>query len=317
MTKVNDAYENCTGCAVCLLNCPVWREKKDLTITPYGRFKSMQWDSATDEALADSSVGIESCKLCATCEVLCPIDTPITDVTLEERRRLNALKGKSSDSAVFAKGIVADKEIVLVVGKGEVEEALLDKAATLLGGEVSVIEADMKAFESALAVMDEEVVRAIFKDARDVVVVEGLLLRPLRAMLLVPERKIISLGERLLREPSKVRGLLLATDLYIIDARSYNLDHKRLVGFYNDLKKDTGLTMNFDLHRSAISTGRDNIERENEGDVLEAQARWIVEGHRFERIVVENPSDAELFRKVTEVPVISILELGSEPYECD
>ncbi|MCK4847128.1 MAG: hypothetical protein KAS88_05590, partial [Deltaproteobacteria bacterium] len=228
---------------------------------------------------------------------------------------LNVIQGKSSDSAVFTEGIVADKEIALVVGKGEVEEALLNKAATLLGGEVSVIEADMKAFESALAVMDEEVVRAIFKDARDVVVVEGLLLRPLRAMLLIPERKIISLGERLLREPSKVRGLLLATDLYIIDARSYNLDHKRLVGFYNDLKKDTGLTMNFDLHRSAISTGRDNIERE--GDVLEAQARWIVEGRRFERIVVENPSDAELFRKVTQVPVISILELGGEPHGCD
>lgn len=263
----------------------------------------MQWDVETTEA----SESIESCTLCAACEVACPTDNEITTVTLEERRRLNTSSDK--EAAVFDVNTVVDKEIVLVMGKGLVEETLLDKAAMFLGGDVSIVEADMAAFESARAVIDEEVVRTIFNAARDVVVLEGLLLRPLRSILFIPERKIVSLGERLLREPSKVRGKLSSTDLYIIDARSYNIDYKRLVGFYDNLKKDVGLSVNFDLHRSAIPVGRDNLSKEGSDKILEAQARWILEGRSFERIVVENPLDVDVFRKLTDAPVVSLMEL--------
>jgi ferredoxin len=310
MIKTNNAYENCTGCAVCLLNCPVWRTKKDLTLTPYGRFKAMQWSVETGET-PDS---IESCTLCAACEVLCPAGNEITEVTLEERRRLNQSKKTTPDyypketSEVFDASIIVDKEVAVVLNKAACNDAMREKVTHTLGGieKVSLIEADPSSFEAGMVDIDEGIVKAIFKGAREVVVFEGLLLRPIREIL--KGKSVVSIGEYLLKK-SVVRGLLLSTDLYIVDARSYNLDHERLVRLYDDLKKDVGLTMNLDLHRSAVSLGRDNFSRDGGEDLVETQARWILEGRTFERIVVENPLDADAFRSVTDAPVVSLLEL--------
>lgn len=262
----------------------------------------MQWGAETGET-ADS---IESCTLCAACEVLCPKDNEITTVTLEERRRSNEVG--EGGGALFGASMVADKDVAVVINKEAFDDAFIKKLVSVLGGKekVSIIEADLSPFEAGTVDIDEGVVKSVFKAAREVVLFEGLLLRPLREIL--EGKKVVSIGERLLKN-SLVKSLLLPTDLYIIDARSYNLDHERLVHLYDDLKKDIGLTMNLDLHRSAISLGRDNFSRDGGEDLIETQARWILEGRTFDRIVVENPLDAAAFRGVTDAPVVNLLEL--------
>lgn len=250
----------------------------------------MQWDVETTEA----SESIESCTLCAACEVVCPKDNEITTVTLEERRRLS--NPSEAASEVFDASVVADKEVAIVAAKGVCIDALKDEA--------SLIEADMVSFEAGRATIDEGVVKALFNAAREVVVLEGLLLKPLREIL--GGKSVISIGEYLLKKPA-VKALLRPTDLYIIDARLYNLDYERVLHIYDDLKKNIGLAINLDLHRSAISTGRGSLSED--GINIEAQARWILEGRSFERIVVENPLDADVFRKLTDAPVVSLMEL--------
>ncbi|MCK4739037.1 MAG: 4Fe-4S dicluster domain-containing protein [Deltaproteobacteria bacterium] len=325
--ETNNAYENCTGCALCLLNCPLWRSTKDVLQTPFGRFKAMQLGHLSEDVLKEAGIseGIESCVLCGSCEVLCPTSSAVTEVTISERAKLNVLSGKKtnqksrSGALAFVKNTSEKKEVALFIGtedKDTLDSELIEQAVNLFGGKekVALIEARTSNLESALAVMDNKEIRRIFKGAKEIVSFEGLLLKPLRKALSLPKKSIISLGERLLKIP-KIRQALLASDLYIIDARSYNLDYERLVNFYDEVKKDIGLSMNLDLHRSVTTLGRDNLKRaEGEGvsELNLTQARWILEGRRFKRIVTEHPADALIFRKVTDVPVLSILELAKD-----
>ena len=70
---------------------------------------------------------------------------------------------------------------------------------------------------------------------------------------------------------------------------------------YDDLRKETGCAMNLDLQRIAIPA------------CDEAEARWMLKGRRPARIVVENPADRDILRRVADVPVLHLAELNQEP----
>ena len=72
----------------------------------------------------------------------------------------------------------------------------------------------------------------------------------------------------------------------LIEARTYHADHARLVAHYDGLRKETGCAMNLDLQRIAIPA------------CDEAEARWMLKGRRPARIVVENPADRDILRRV-------------------
>jgi hypothetical protein len=138
----------------------------------------------------------------------------------------------------------------------------------------------------------------------ELIVTEGFMHRLLKKWL--PGVRIISLGMALLNKNGG-RASLGPSDLYIIDARAYNSSYKDMVNEYDSIRRETGCQMNLDLHRSAIPTG--SMSNGSKAVSSEEQARWIMKGRRFNRIVVESPEDIEIFKRVTDTDVIHVLEL--------
>ena len=114
--------------------------------------------------------------------------------------------------------------------------------------------------------------------------------------------------------PAAVRDKLRASDLYVIEPRAYHADQERLVKYYDALRASLGCSMNLDLQRLAIPTtattagslpaqlGRSRVD-------VRDQARWILEGREFARIVVEDLNDIAAFAAVTDKPVVHLAQL--------
>ena len=122
----------------------------------------------------------------------------------------------------------------------------------------------------------------------------------------MPSKKVSGLGMTILKKVGA--GVSLGpSDLYIIEAGGYNSCYMDMVKEYDLIRRETGCRMNLDLHRSAIPTG--SINNISNAVSSEEQARWIMKGRRFNRIVVERPEDIEVFERVADVDVIHVLEL--------
>lgn len=118
-------------------------------------------------------------------------------------------------------------------------------------------------------------------------------------------------SEPLVAQPAVSRRLNPG-DLLIIEPRSYHADYERRVKLYDRLRRDTGCMLNFDLQRIAIPARLPAPAAQAvAGDDL-AQARWIVQGFKIERIVVEDPADRGVFERLGAWPVISVDELAKE-----
>ena len=139
--------------------------------------------------------------------------------------------------------------------------------------------------------------------ASALVVAEGLLLRKLREWL--PGKKLRPLGEAL-SELEAVRSRLRATDLYVIEPRAFHADHRRLIGHYDAFLKRSKAASNLDLQRLAVATTASSLARRV--DPLD-QARWILEGRSYERVVVEDAADCAVFAAVTDRPVLHLGDL--------
>jgi len=324
MSAALEGYAICSGCSCCNLSCPVWRQNGDLSLTAHGRFKALQWGAGIEE-VAES---IDACLLCGACEPVCPESSKIVDITLAQRAELNHIRkekpkwypehlpvvpnksrGAMSDPVLLLPGSIlsADEKatravIRLLGGKGNAAVALYD------GHEIA---ADL---EAGLTVPEEKIERFIspLSSAKTFVLTDGGFIPHLRKWM--PGKEITGLGEALLKIEG-VRKSLGPEDLYIIESRSYHLDYRRLVTFYDQLRRDTGVEMNLDLNRAAIPTGASSLQGRSmakDAGVLE-QARWILKGRKgIRRIVVEDMADMDAFRQVTDLPVVHIGLVASE-----
>jgi hypothetical protein len=142
-----------------------------------------------------------------------------------------------------------------------------------------------------------------------VVVADGLLLHILRACL--PGANLLGLGEALGLLPA-VRAGLQASDLYVIEPRAYHSDYERLVKHYDELRAGLGCAMNLDLQRIAIPATARSLSQHlglsaSDDDAL--QGRWLLQGRKIERIVVENVEEGAALKKLTDLPVVHLAEV--------
>src|SRR5216117_3349495 len=75
------SHHDCSGCGLCLLVCPVWREARDVRLTPKGRARAIQHGATRD----DLAASVARCTLCGACEPACPEELPLVDMLMELR----------------------------------------------------------------------------------------------------------------------------------------------------------------------------------------------------------------------------------------
>jgi hypothetical protein len=144
-----------------------------------------------------------------------------------------------------------------------------------------------------------------------IVAADGLLLRQLRRWL--PGSKRMGLGAALCSRAA-VRSNLAATDLYVIEPRAFHGDYERMVGYYDRLQRETGCGLSLDLQRIAIpATSAGLAQRLGLAAGDDVQAKWLLQGRKPARIVVESLADRTAFERVSDLPVVYLAELGEDP----
>jgi NAD-dependent dihydropyrimidine dehydrogenase PreA subunit len=278
------SHHDCSGCGLCLLVCPVWRESRDVRFTPKGRARAIQHGAARE----DLAASVAGCTLCGACEPACPEELPLVEMVMELRR------GASFPAA--GDGKHKRRKNLLVAGHAlRADAERLARTLALLDGYELATDDGSDLVEalrtgSALAESRIEVFLAPLREARRLVVADGLLLRALRRWL--PGARATGIGEALL--PS-IAGKLGAGDLYVIASQAFNFDQSRLIGAYDSMRAASGCEMNLDLQRIAMPAA--------------GQARWILEGRRVERIVVEDLAEGAAFGFAGK-PVLHVADLS-------
>jgi ferredoxin len=287
---------------LCLLACPVWRQTHDIRLTPHGRAKALQHGAS----LAEIGAAISSCTLCGACEPVCPEQIPLVDLVVEMRRQL-PIEGEIAFRETNDERRTTSGPLLLPGKALRTDGARLTRIAALL--DIAIAEDDgsdiATAIESGMTVPSHRFAAFLesLKRAERLIVAEGLLLRQLKNWL--PGKPIKSLGEAL-SGVEAVRSKLRASDLYVIEPRAFHHDHARLVGHYDALRKAYNLNTNLDLQRLAVPTAASSVARSVDAA---DQARWILEGRAFERVVVEDANDCEVFAAVTDRPVLHLGDL--------
>ena len=312
----------CSGCSLCLLVCPVWRRTRDLRLTPHGRAKAMQHGAS----VADLAPSIESCTLCGACEPVCPENIGLVDMLMNLRRELppstitRNLRTNLQDEPVRPLyGPRATSTVLLAGAMYMWRPALLARISRLLGGGESIaVENDgganiSLALELGVEIAPQRIERflAPLRLRKKIVVTDSLLLRRLREWL--PAMELVSLGVAL-SSLAAVRQRLRAGDLYVIEPRAYHEDHAALVMHYDNLRAETGCTMNLDLQRIAIPTTAWSLSQQI-GHKVPADAeqlRWILQGRRISRIVVENVDDRYAFEQTSALPIMHLADVADD-----
>lgn len=319
-------YASCSGCSLCLLVCPVWRRDRDISLTPRGRARALQHGASA----ADIAASVQSCTLCAACEPVCPEDIGLVAMTLDLRRQLlqpaamQSLQARMEEQAARPFAPQPSLPAALLPGQALRDRpATLARAAARLGGRGNISIAEDDGADIALALEAgapvpaprlERLLRPL-RGLKKIIVADGLLLRHLRQWL--PRSRIASLGESL-SGLAAVRGAVRANDLYVIEARAYHADYQRLVRYYDALRAATHCAFNLDLQRIAIPAGaRSPAQVQGPEPAVDAgddsiQARWILQGRKITRIVVESVEDGAVFERVCDRPVVHLADLADD-----
>jgi ferredoxin len=314
-------YAACNGCNLCQLVCPMWRSHRDPRFTPEGLAKGLQHGATAAQLAAP----IEACSLCGACDPACPERIDLPGLVMDLRLQLaNSLPQSSAllddlrtrlQQETAAPAASRSAPLLLPGPDLRADSALLVRVQALLG----IAVADDDGADIALALeLGIEIPQARLQQflaalrGHSIVAADGLLLRQLRRWL--PGSQRMGLGAALSTRPA-VRSNLLATDLYVIEARAYHADYERMVAYYDRLQIETGCALNLDLQRIAIPAVAQGLPQKlgaASGDD-DAQAKWILKGRRPARIVVESLADCAVFERVCDLPVVHLAELGEDP----
>jgi ferredoxin len=258
------------------------------------------------EEIADS---VNKCILCGSCEPVCSYGVESVMRTLEMRAVLSGEEHRPVSAEVSSRspaGRVLLANPLLLADQEMLEKALahLDGVALCNDNGDDLSEAIETGRQIDSARLSEFI--SSLSGASEVLTADGLLYRLIRRFL--PETKVISLGEALLRVDA-IKNAIGPDDLYVIDAYTYNTDYTRLVAFYDGIRRETGSMMNLDLHRVATPTGTSLHLSSGVVDPV-SQTEWMLRGRPANRVIVERIEDMEPFMSVTDVPVVFVSELG-------
>jgi ferredoxin len=279
----------------------MWRAQRDPRFSPEGLSKARQCGAAAVELAAP----LEACSLCGACDPVCPERIDLSGMIMELRRLLPSQPEVAARRAQLAQAAAsaaapASGALLLPGPALRADPALLARVTSLLGFACAADDgADIAlALESGGDIDAARQRRFLDRLAgRTLVVGDGLLLRHLRRWL--PGARLRSLGEAL-SSLATIRRRLASADFYVIEARAYHVDYERLVIWYERLRAETGCALNLDLQRIAIPA------------VDQAEARWMLQGRKPARIVVENPADRAAFEQVCDIPVRHLAELAQD-----
>jgi len=306
--SVNSGYDKCTGCGVCMLTCPVWRQTSDFMLTTAGRARVIQ-GGGTPEDVRESLL---ACVLCGACASACPAGVDTVALTTELRMSLGGEKKRAPRPLMFDSAKASGR--VFLPGTAlRADEKILKRTRGLLeqdGFKVfddSGISAMAGEMEAGIRPEPEELKNLIgsMSGVTEIVAADGFLHRHLRQWL--PGARVMGLGEALLQR-ADIKRALKAADLYIIEARGYHSDHARLVKVYDRMRQETGCKLNTSLQRAAIPTGATARPGPKLVDSA-AQAGWILDKRNPNRIVAEAMEDLALFKKMPGREVIHVSEL--------
>ena len=312
---MNRGHEDCSGCGICTMVCPVWWETGDVWMTPHGRARALQGGASVDE-LADS---VMSCRMCGACEPACPERIDILAMVRGLREQLYEKNHRpfAEPPAVLRATSGPARRLLLAGPDLEQRPAVLDSVIACLGGpdRIQLSSDDGRdlawALESGAPIDGDRVDRFLtaFGQTRELVVIEGILHRLLRER--CPRIRVRGLAETLLDQES-VLSALGPKDFLVIDARAYHSDHARLVELFARLRSRTGCQMNLDLQRFAIPTVADSLQARMQGhESCETSIGWMLEGRDVDRIVVESALDLDAVAAWTDVPVTHLSVLAS------
>jgi ferredoxin len=311
-TATKADFSACSGCGLCLLVCPVWRKTRDLRYTPHGRAKALQHGVP----VAELAPSIESCTLCGACEPACPEIIDLVGMVLDLRRQLPPLAPVPVQTRRATRAADYAGHSVLLADKALREnDAAHRRTALLLGCAMADDDGDDIALlleaGAAISANRLEEFLAPLRSATAMVIGDGLLARALGNWL--PRMNITGAGFALSRR-ADVRRRLRIGDLYVIEPRAYHADHARLLRHYDKLRRETGCTLNLDLQHFAIPatarTLRQRLGLEAPDDA--GQARWILQGRKIRRIIVESLEDITAFRQVCDLPVVYLADLTDD-----
>lgn len=305
---IKSGYEKCTGCGVCMLTCPVWRQTSDFMLTTAGRARVLQ-GGGTPEDVRESLL---ACVLCGACASACPAGVDTVALTTELRMNLGGEKKRAPRPLMFAPGKAAGKVFFPGAALRE-NDKLFKRTRGLLeqdGFKVfddTGLSAMASEMEAGIRPEPEELKTFISSMAgvTEIVAADGFLHRHLRQWL--PGARVMGLGEALLGR-ADIQRALKTTDLYVIEARGYHSDHARLVKVYDRMRQETGCKLNTSLQRAAIPTGATARPGTKRVDTI-AQAGWILDKRKPVRVVAEAMEDLALLRKMSGPEVIHVSEL--------
>ena len=306
-------YPACSGCSLCRLACPMWRNRRDPRFSPEGLAKARESGAAADEL----APVLDACTLCGACDPVCPENIDLSGMIMDLRRELPphpefmALQADYRKAAAAAE--VAPAGALLLPGAAlRAEAGLLARVLELLGLRCATDDgADIALALEVGAAIDPGRRRRFLDmlEGRTLVVGDGLLLRQLRHWL--PGARLQGLGEAL-GNLNAIRRRIASADFYVIEARAYHADHERLVAHYDALRKESGCAMNLDLQRIAMPPRAGGLSWLRAGAAAAdlEQARWLLQGRSPARIVVEDAAEREVLRRVADVPVLHLAELA-------
>lgn len=314
------SHADCSGCSLCVLVCPMWRRSRDLRFSAEGIAKALQCGAAA----ADLAQPLDACCLCGACDPVCPEGIDLSGLIMDLRRSLPApaprpalldeLEARLRREPSAAE---ASRTAPLLLPGPELrgDSGLLARVRTLLG--LAAVEDDgadiALALELGVAIPPQRLGSFLASlQGHTIVAADGLLLRQLRRWL--PGSRRMGLGAALASRPA-VRGRLGAGDLYVIEPRAYHADYERMVAFYDRLQTETGCALSLDLQRIAIPPAAPGLAQKLGLFAADdtQQAKWLLQGRRPARIVVESIADRGAFGRVCDIQVVHVAELAQDP----